>query len=52
MTLAMHVVLIVQDDEPVQDVLQTLFNANGFRVVTAETELADYRPLASTVPTS
>jgi two-component system KDP operon response regulator KdpE len=37
MTDAMHVVLIVEDDQAIQNILRMLFEANGFRVVIAET---------------
>jgi two-component system KDP operon response regulator KdpE len=37
MTEAMHLVLIVEDDPGIQNVLCMLFEANGFRVVVAET---------------
>jgi len=37
MTEAMHLVLIVEDDQALQNVLRTLFEANGFRVVVAGT---------------
>lgn len=37
MTDAMHVVLVVEDDEALQNVLRVLFEANGFRVVVAGT---------------
>lgn len=37
MTDAMHVVLIVEDDQAIQNVLRMLFEANGFRVVVAAT---------------
>src|SRR5580700_1781668 len=37
MTEAMHLVLIVEDDQALQSVLRTLFEANGFRVVVAGT---------------
>jgi two-component system KDP operon response regulator KdpE len=36
MTEAMHVVLIVEDDQAIQNVLRILFEANGFRVVVAD----------------
>jgi two-component system KDP operon response regulator KdpE len=35
MTAAMHLVLIVEDDAALQSVLRTLFEANGFRVLSA-----------------
>jgi two-component system KDP operon response regulator KdpE len=35
MTAAMHLVLIVEDDVALQSVLRTLFEANGYRVVSA-----------------
>ncbi len=35
MTDAMHVVLLVEDDEALRNVLRVLFEANGFRVVAA-----------------
>jgi two-component system, OmpR family, KDP operon response regulator KdpE len=35
MTAAMHLVLIVEDDAALQSVLRTLFEANGYRVVSA-----------------
>jgi len=37
MTTAMHVLLIVEDDDAIQTVLRMLFEANGFRVVLAKT---------------
>ncbi len=37
MTEAMHVVLIVEDDQAIQSVLRMLFEESGFRVVGAET---------------
>jgi two-component system, OmpR family, KDP operon response regulator KdpE len=37
MTLAMHVVLLVEDDSGIQNVLRMLFEANGFRVVMEKT---------------
>ena len=37
MTLAMHVVLVVEDDSGIQNVLRMLFEANGFRVVMEKT---------------
>ena len=37
MTDAMHVVLLVEDDEALRNVLRMLFEANGFRVVAAGT---------------
>jgi two-component system KDP operon response regulator KdpE len=46
MTDAMHVILIVEDDEAIQSVLRMLFEAHGFRVViaaTAATGLHDAR---------
>ena len=33
----MHVVLIFEDDQAIQDILRMLFDSNGFRVVTADT---------------
>jgi two-component system KDP operon response regulator KdpE len=33
----MHLVLIFEDDQAIQDILRMLFDANGFRVVIAET---------------
>jgi len=33
----MHVVLIFEDDQAIQDILRMLFEANGFRVVAADT---------------
>jgi len=36
-TEAMHVALIFEDDEAIQQVLRILFEANGFRVVIADT---------------
>jgi two-component system, OmpR family, KDP operon response regulator KdpE len=36
MTEAMHLVLIVEDDQAIQNVLRMLFEGNGFRVVVAE----------------
>jgi len=36
-TEAMHVVLIFEDDQAIQDILRMLFEANGFRVVAADT---------------
>jgi two-component system, OmpR family, KDP operon response regulator KdpE len=37
MTEAMHLVLIFEDDQAIQNVLRMLFEANGFRVVIADT---------------
>jgi two-component system KDP operon response regulator KdpE len=37
MTEAMHLVLIFEDDQGIQNVLRMLFEANGFRVVIADT---------------
>ena len=37
MTDAMHVVLLVEDDEALRNVLRVLFEANGFRAVVAGT---------------
>ncbi len=37
MTQAMHVVLIVEDDQALQSLLRMLFEESGFRVVSAET---------------
>ncbi len=37
MTEAMHLVLIVEDDPALQSVLRMLFEANGYRVVVADT---------------
>ena len=37
MTEAMHLVLIVEDDAAIQNILRMLFEANGFRVVVADT---------------
>jgi two-component system KDP operon response regulator KdpE len=37
MTEAMHLVLIVEDDSALQSVLRMLFEANGYRVVVADT---------------
>jgi two-component system KDP operon response regulator KdpE len=37
MTEAMHLILIVEDDEAIQSVLRMLFEAHGFRVVIAAT---------------
>jgi two-component system KDP operon response regulator KdpE len=37
MTEAMHLILIFEDDEAIQNILRMLFEANGFRVVIAET---------------
>lgn len=37
MTDAMHVALIFEDDEGIQNVLRMLFEANGFRVIIADT---------------
>ena len=37
MTEAMHLVLIVEDDQAIQHVLRILFESNGFRAVIAET---------------
>jgi two-component system, OmpR family, KDP operon response regulator KdpE len=36
MTHAMHLVLCVEDDEAIQNILRMLFEANGFRVIIAE----------------
>ena len=37
MTEAMHLILIFEDDQAIQNVLRMLFEANGFRVVIADT---------------
>ena len=37
MTEAMHLVLIIEDDQAIQDILRILFESNGFRVVMAST---------------
>src|ERR1700686_1551231 len=37
MTEAMHLVLILEDDQAIQNILRMLFEANGFRVVIADT---------------
>jgi two-component system KDP operon response regulator KdpE len=37
MTEAMHLVLIVEDDAAIQNILRMLFEANGFRVLVADT---------------
>jgi two-component system KDP operon response regulator KdpE len=37
MTEAMHLVLIFEDDQAIQDILRMLFESNGFRVVIADT---------------
>src|SRR6202041_1537397 len=37
MTEAMHLVLIFEDDQAIQEILRILFEANGFRVVLADT---------------
>ncbi len=37
MTEAMHLILIVEDDQAIQNILRMLFEANGFRVVVAGT---------------
>jgi two-component system KDP operon response regulator KdpE len=37
MTIAMHVVLVVEDDNGIQNILRMLFEANGFRVVLEKT---------------
>jgi two-component system KDP operon response regulator KdpE len=37
MTLAMHVILVVEDDGGIQNILRMLFEANGFRVVIEKT---------------
>jgi two-component system, OmpR family, KDP operon response regulator KdpE len=36
MTEAMHLVLILEDDQAIQNILRMLFEANGFRVVIAD----------------
>src|SRR5580698_10332140 len=43
MTEAMHLVLIVEDDPALQSVLRTLFEANRYRVVTADFALGGIR---------
>src|ERR1700761_8501201 len=43
MTLAMHLVLVVEDDKAIQDVLRILFEASGFRVVVSDTARAGER---------
>jgi two-component system, OmpR family, KDP operon response regulator KdpE len=40
MTLAMHVILVVEDDSGIQNILRMLFEANGFRVVIEKTAKA------------
>jgi two-component system KDP operon response regulator KdpE len=37
MTAAMHLILVVEDDPSIQNILRLLFEANGFRVLAAET---------------
>jgi two-component system, OmpR family, KDP operon response regulator KdpE len=37
MTEAMHLVLIFEDDQGIQNILRMLFEANGFRVIIADT---------------
>jgi two-component system KDP operon response regulator KdpE len=37
MTIAMHVVLVVEDDSGIQNILRMLFESNGFRVVAEKT---------------
>jgi two-component system KDP operon response regulator KdpE len=37
MTDSMHLVLILEDDQAIQNILRVLFEANGFRVVIADT---------------
>jgi DNA-binding response OmpR family regulator len=37
MTDSMHLILIFEDDQAIQNVLRMLFEANGFRVVIADT---------------
>ena len=37
MTEAMHLVLILEDDQGIQNILRMLFEANGFRVLIADT---------------
>jgi DNA-binding response OmpR family regulator len=37
MTEAMHLVLILEDDQAIQNILRMLFEANRFRVVIADT---------------
>jgi two-component system, OmpR family, KDP operon response regulator KdpE len=37
MTLAMHLVMVVEDDKAMQEVLRILFEGSGFRVVVSET---------------
>jgi two-component system, OmpR family, KDP operon response regulator KdpE len=37
MTLAMHLVLVIEDDKGIQDVLRILFESSGFRVVASDT---------------
>src|SRR5580704_7566711 len=37
MTESMHLILIFEDDQAIQNVLRMLFEANGFRVVIADT---------------
>jgi two-component system, OmpR family, KDP operon response regulator KdpE len=37
MTEAMHLILIFEDDQAIQNILRMLFEANGFRVVIADT---------------
>jgi DNA-binding response OmpR family regulator len=50
MTVAMHRVVVVEDDDAMQSVLRTLFEKQGFRVVLANTyargglDARSYRP--------
>src|SRR6202050_2597879 len=43
MTAAMHLVLVVEDDAALQSVLRTLFEANGYRVVSAAIAIGGIR---------
>jgi two-component system KDP operon response regulator KdpE len=50
MTDAMHLVLIVEDDQAIQNILRMLFEANGFRVVAADTAARGERDARSHRP--
>jgi two-component system KDP operon response regulator KdpE len=50
MTEAMHLVLIVEDDLAIQNILRMLFEANGFRVVIADSAARGQRDARSHRP--
>jgi DNA-binding response OmpR family regulator len=48
----MHLVLIIEDDQAIQNVLRMLFEANGFRAVVAGTRREANRTHGCTGPIS